>query len=332
MAINSLNQSIDIRYGAQVLSEGVNSKIKDIFGDKSKIEGLELTPSSGLSCLMAPGKIIIGGVSITEEADIVVTFPYSSSLVTYYLYAVYAHADGATCRYEILTAPTTAASYLLIAKVTIPASTSTIISGYIENMGYSSPLKDAVVFSDRENKVIEEVNAVNIGGAVFKAGNEAVSSETDYVSLDGVLKATRIYNPYLSDYAEYFDKKQDKTFETGEIVALDMSSDAENYTQSSLDNPIVVGVVSHRYAQCIGGDDAGDKSPYFVPVGLSGRVPVQVVGPVKKGDYIYISKFPGVGIAVSAFFPQEARSYAGIAVEDNPREEIKLVKCLIGKV
>ena len=76
-------------------------------------------------------------------------------------------------------------------------------------------------------------------------------------------------------------------------------------TTKMMDN-LVVGVYSDTYGHIIGGealDDMEKNIDKFIPVGVSGRVNVKVIGPVHRGDLIVSSDIPGIGIAISPTLP-----------------------------
>jgi hypothetical protein len=169
MPINSANQSIKIRYGDEVTSEGVNEKIRDIFGNKGRLEGMNLSPLSGLDCQLSPGKIIINGVSIEETQNITIPIPENSSGsdVTHYLYAFYTHGAGESCYYDLLTSTTSSQNALLISTIIVPDGASEIISGNISNEPLSNKSSESVVFSDFKNKDVQDINSISINGKVI---------------------------------------------------------------------------------------------------------------------------------------------------------------------
>lgn len=150
------------------------------------------------------------------------------------------------------------------------------------------------------------------------------------VTVNGDLRANRVYNSVWNDYAEFFERGEET--EAGDIIALDCASDKEQYVKASIENPVVVGVHSDSFAMLIGGEETESPVEYysknekkFIPVGLAGRVKVKVVGKVLKGQYIGLGNLPGIGSMVDYLSPYKV----GIALEDKLNEEIGLVKILI---
>lgn len=144
----------------------------------------------------------------------------------------------------------------------------------------------------------------------------------------------KVYNAVWNDYAEFFERGEET--EPGDIIALDINSDKERYVKASNENPIVVGVHSNSFAHLIGGEEPQNGEDFFdynikkfIPVGLAGRVKVKVIGPVKKGDMIFLSDdIPGVGNSFKGCF-EYMSAMVGIALENKTSEDIGLVKILI---
>lgn len=145
------------------------------------------------------------------------------------------------------------------------------------------------------------------------------------VTVNGDLRANRVYNAVWNDYAEFFERGE-KT-EPGDLISLDCSSDKEQYIKASLENPVLVGVHSDSFAHLIGGKETSfeENLKEFIPVGLAGRVKCKVIGKVLKGQYIGLSNLPGIGATVDYLNPY----IVGIALEDKLTEGLGIVKILI---
>ncbi|MDO4589632.1 MAG: hypothetical protein Q4B33_07175, partial [Fusobacterium sp.] len=145
------------------------------------------------------------------------------------------------------------------------------------------------------------------------------------VTVNGDLRANRVYNAVWNDYAEFFERGEET--EVGDIIALDCSSDKEQYVKASTDNFVVVGVHSDSFAHLIGGKNTSfeENLNEFIPVGLAGRVKCKVIGKVYKGQYIGLSNLPGIGATVDYLNPY----IVGIALEDKLTEDIGMIKILI---
>ena len=117
------------------------------------------------------------------------------------------------------------------------------------------------------------------------------------LTMKGTIAGSKVYNAVYNDYAEFFEKDENITFEAGDIVALDTSSEEERYIKATEDSIAVVGVCTHEYAHIIGGkgQTIEENEKEFVPISLMGRVYVKVNSSVKRGDKIAASSVPGIG-------------------------------------
>lgn len=115
------------------------------------------------------------------------------------------------------------------------------------------------------------------------------------VGVSGDIYANKVHNAIWNDYAEYFQRGEDT--EPGDIIALDMAADNEQYIKAVKGAP-TVGVHSDTYGHILGGDEGSqDNDKNYIPVGLCGRVMVKIASNYipKKGDYIGPSEEPGKG-------------------------------------
>lgn len=147
----------------------------------------------------------------------------------------------------------------------------------------------------------------------------------------GVVTAKNITAPESNDYAEFFERGEDT--EPGDIIVLDTSSDTERYIKSTNSDDIVVGVHSDEFAYIIGGDKSDDpiedNMKKYIPVSLTGRVYVKVIGKVKKGDIIIPSNVSGIGIVSDN--KVSLTNMVGISLESSNDINIKKIRVLIKK-
>ena len=174
--------------------------------------------------------------------------------------------------------------------------------------------------------------SVTVGGDLTVTGNATVSSSAIIagdVTANGTITATKVFNAVYNDYAEYFDRGEET--EAGDIIALDMKSEKEQYVRATDKSLVVVGVQSDCYAQVIGGESTDDEDfemhniKKFIPVALAGRVGVKVKGKVWRGDFIVPSDTPGIGKAST----KNTADAVGIALEQNLDCGVKRVKMLV---
>lgn len=165
---------------------------------------------------------------------------------------------------------------------------------------------------------------------VAGTGSQELKTNTSlkFNPYSGSLSATKVTTAVYNDYAEFFPRGEET--EAGDIIALDMNSENEQYVKATADS-IVAGVHSNEYAHIIGGEEVPDGIDYieynikkYIPISLAGRVHVKVIGKVKRGDYIVASDVAGIGIATNK--PTNERTIVGYAVESNDIEDVKLIK------
>lgn len=163
---------------------------------------------------------------------------------------------------------------------------------------------------------------------------DAVSKKTFfYTDTSGYCHSTRMYGAVYNDYAEFFPRGEET--EPGDIIALDIESENEQYIKATSDSKKVVGVHSNEYAHLIGGEEPTNgmtSEEYnlkkYIPVGLVGRCRVKTIGKIQKGDDIVPSNIPGVGKAWNKAEDnlELLQKTIGFAVESSEDENIKLVR------
>jgi hypothetical protein len=123
-----------------------------------------------------------------------------------------------------------------------------------------------------------------------------------------------------ADLAELYTTDAD--YEPGTVMVF--GGDAE-VTQSmkSMDHT-VAGVVSSDPAYLMNKDQKGKT----VAIALRGKIPVSVIGPVKKGDLIVTSDEPGVGQAHAGV--TNCVYVIGKCIEDDDTENlVRLINCVV---
>ena len=141
--------------------------------------------------------------------------------------------------------------------------------------------------------------------------------------------ATTIYgNATRALYADLAERYQaDAKYPIGTVVKLGGTKEitatrTENDTQ-------VVGVISENPAYLMN-DGAGDPNEWL-PVAMTGRVRVKIVGPVTKGQRIVSSNELGVAKAINDSDIVSFTTVIGRALKSDTDPNIKLVECIIGK-
>jgi hypothetical protein len=111
-----------------------------------------------------------------------------------------------------------------------------------------------------------------------------------------------------ADLAEVYPTN-DETLAAGEVVSLDPNLDAGVVRSAKAYDASAIGIVSTQPALVIGG--RGGEGTSGKPIALSGRVPVKVKGPIKKGDILTSSDSPGVAMKAV-----KAGAILGVAMTD----------------
>ena len=156
--------------------------------------------------------------------------------------------------------------------------------------------------------------------------SSSVSSSTTVVSnitLKDIEAATAHVTATQAQYADLAELyTTDADYEVGTVLIF---GGKEEVTQSinKLDHKIA-GVVSAQPAYLMNKDQKGNT----VAVALRGRVPVNVIGPVRKGDLIVSSDTPGVGEAHPGV--TNCVYVIGKCIEDDDTENlVRLITCVV---
>ena len=161
---------------------------------------------------------------------------------------------------------------------------------------------------------------INIGGDI---------GYVDNIYCAGDVCADKVHNALWNDYAEFFEKGEET--ESGDIIALDISSSTEQYIKATKDSPLIIGVHSDTYGHILGGlkDGIEASKQFFIPVGLKGRVNVKFKGKSQLGEAVVPSDIPGVGCLYDSSVNTE-RQIIGYIVEDSSNtEELRRVKIFL---
>ncbi len=129
-------------------------------------------------------------------------------------------------------------------------------------------------------------------------------------------------NALYADVAEIYSCKEDEV-EVGQLISIcdDEDVDVESELTKSDCDIKCIGVVSEKPALLMNSGGEG------VPVALVGKVPVKIVGTVKKGDVIVSSDIIGVGRSTND--PSEYIFGFAKALESKNSTEVELVNCII---
>lgn len=113
-----------------------------------------------------------------------------------------------------------------------------------------------------------------------------------------------------ADLAEKYTTDQD--YPVGTVMAVGGSAE----TRAAKLGDIAIGVISENPALMMNSEADGQY------IGLKGRVPVRVVGPVSKGQPVYVAE-EGTASTIAS------NSLVGVALETNHADDEKLVECVL---
>jgi hypothetical protein len=114
------------------------------------------------------------------------------------------------------------------------------------------------------------------------------------------------------DVAEMFSATE--SMAAGDLVAIVGANSVKKATQA--ESFLTIGAISTQPGFIL----ANPELPNAVIVGLSGRIPVNIKGPVSKGDFITVSDVPGVGMTAT-----EPGYVIGRALEDSNSSTVMMI-------
>ena len=152
-------------------------------------------------------------------------------------------------------------------------------------------------------------------GSSYRTADTSASNNTVAVrdatgNLNAILFQGTATQARYADLAEVYSTDQE--YPVGTVMAV--GGDAE--TRAATVSDFVVGVISDKPAYLMNSDAEGQA------IGLKGRVPVRVQGPVSKGQAVYAWQ-DGVASTIAS------NGMVGVALESNNDEGEKLVECVL---
>jgi hypothetical protein len=186
----------------------------------------------------------------------------------------------------------------------------------VSNIG-SASFKYGTVYANAFNGVATAANTLNVGGTYRSASVASLPSTVVVRDASANINANLFEGVATSArYADLAEKYlTDIEYETGTVVVVggDKEVTASSWGQRA------VGVVSANPAYMMNSELDGGTY-----IALKGRVPVKVIGAVKKGDRLIASNNGYASAAVP-----HANDVFGIALETNNSSEVKLVECVV---
>lgn len=217
---------------------------------------------------------------------------------------------GNTIVFQTTSASTTVTPLKLVAEDVLPGVDS------VTDLG-SNALKFATIYANSFNGVATRADSLNVGGNYRTAATTASANTIAVRDASGNLSAN-LFNgtATAAQYADLAEKYlADKDYEVGTVVIVG----GEKEVTASSWGKRAIGAVSANPAFMMNKDLEGGTY-----IALKGRVPVKVVGSIKKGDELIAAND---GCAVVAI-PHSNGVFA-VALETNDDTGVKLVECLI---
>jgi len=191
----------------------------------------------------------------------------------------------------------------------LPGATNTYNIGNANN-------KWASMYATTFNGTATTANAMVVGQNNRTASTSATSDTVAVRDGSGNLSANLFQGTATeARYADLAEKyTTDDDYATGTVMAVSADDDAET-TYCDIDG-MPIGVISAKPALLMNAEADGQA------IALKGRVPLRVVGPVNKGDKLYVG---ADGTAQKA----NEGELVGVALESNDRHEEKLVEVVL---
>jgi hypothetical protein len=208
-------------------------------------------------------------------------------------------------------------------------SASKIFNGTSEaNIGTSGGNAN-ITIGGTSNVVVVAATGVLVTGTISASGNINTTGGNGVANIGAVgayfntvhAKAT---SAQYADLAEMY--QGDQTYMPGTVVEFGGSHEVTMTTTAS--STSIAGVVSTNPSYLM---NSGLTSLNSVPVALTGRVPCQVLGPVKKGDRLVSSMLPGVAQVLDET-TYKPGCMIGKSLDNWPEASVKLIEVVVGRL
>ena len=232
---------------------------------------------------------------------------------------------------------TAAGNFTITGCLTVNGTTNTINNTVIETTEYVSTVdattlravtignSGAVLYGTLNSSSASQTNITAVGtltgltvsGAIVPSSNVAINLGSTSAWWNNIYGTST--HALYADLAENYTG--DKSYTPGTVVMFGGSSEV---TVADPETTAVAGVVSTNPAHLMNG---GLTGPNVVPVALQGRVPCNVIGPVKKGDLMVSA---GYGFAKASSAPQVG-TVIGKALYDYPGLSKAVIEVVVGR-
>jgi hypothetical protein len=194
---------------------------------------------------------------------------------------------------------------------------------------------DLITGASAGNFVSTDKDTIDLGESLYNVGSSTTDrfntmwvrnlkvENIEYTSPPGsAVYGSAIYGSgTYGDLAEKYTCDPTKILEVGTVIEMTLDDEYEVGQCDSDLSSFVMGIISDDPAYIL-----NSHLKNAAVVGLVGRIPTKVIGPVKKKD-IMVSA--GNGCLRAATSPLEYYAKVGIALENNNDTSVKLVNCFI---
>lgn len=308
---NQINSGITLR---NTNSDGITTSTTRFWGTASSAENLVVNNA----LVSSENFVQIDNPEMTAQANVRAEGPNGGITIgaadTFKLYndsnvAALENLGGT----DISFADSTAIRFRMNANIFRPETDST------NDLG-TSAIKFRAVYADTFNGIVTQSQQLEYNGndSGLYARAQIADSPLTIPVRDGTGTVFATTFNGVSTSAQYADLAEKYStgadLPVGTAVAVCGHEDHEVEPASA--GNICIGVVSAEPAYLMNSEAEGQA------IGLKGRVPVRVVGPVKKGQAVYADK-DGVCGTVTA------TAFVGVALESNSEAGEKLVECVL---
>ena len=226
----------------------------------------------------------------------------------------------------VLTESTDRADLLLIKSTT--STWGGIQISNSSNEGLWSFMTDGAtggIYDDQNNKWHVQF-VENSETRLYHNGVEKLNTDSGGVTVSGVMTGTATSARY-ADLAERYEA--DAEYPTGTVMIFGGEKEVTQST-SKMDRR-KAGVVSEKPAYMMNSDlvETVEYAPY---IALQGRVPVRVIGEVRKGDLMITSSLPGCAEAWREEGDPRYGSVIGKALANKTTTEEELIEVVVGVI
>lgn len=189
--------------------------------------------------------------------------------------------------------------------------------------GYTDANVTSLLASFGSNTITTTGNITSgnlITSSIAKTGSNGVGNIGSATSTFNVVFA-RATSALYADLAEMYES--DYEYTAGTVVVFGGDQEITQSTESH--DTRVAGVVSTNPAFLM---NSSINSNLELPVALTGRVPCQVVGPVRKGDLIVSSSIPGVAQRLNNWVPG---CVIGKSLDSVEAGQVKKIEIVVGR-